>query len=846
MLLARPAFAEAAGVLAREYVAACRDAETAHTERERRQTRLRARLQALVSVLTSLTACIVLAAGVIATRLIAGFNERRFETLVNLGEQALEEGRPERAARYFVAAMDGHQAWFIGFDPAKAEAGLARLADRPALQHIVQDLRAKPVRVETSSGPRLLGVSFANKPFVWDARDHRLLSKGDPGWPVAIRCITRSDLRFSDTKLDEQSNGCLVHPALAKIAWKPGKWPQAYMSANGRTIVTMTDSNALGEVPSVTQVWDSTTGTELARFGEVDEDGKTSGILISPDGLRVVLRVDRHTVIWNAESRTMLATISMNPDGYVLSHDGTRLLLTSRVGDLHETSLWDVTNGKQVGELLRLNVKMLTDPDLVSCAFDQTGARVFCPDGLGGLSVFDAQTGTEQEALDFSRLHGNSPSGHIRMIPLDIAGWLLVQHENGSLALVDTRDGGRTLSLKVDGNFKPIATVLTADSSVLAIADRKVVYVFDVVSGALRYNYVSLSDDIRAITFVDDSGMLLAVIGNGTAEIVRPPSDALVRRIPASYDSVATVSPDDGTIIIADSNGIRFHAAVDGAVQRDLSGLPRATTLAFSTSGKALALGSAQAVQVLDPISGIVKQRLRTQFARVHAVALSANGQVVAAASTQSVPGDQDRLEFAVEAFDVASGVRRWITRDRFEVMAFDDTGRFLLLYNIPWRGKRSDRKPRVLTTETGNPAQSPPPIEAFKLPYNAMSGKWRVIYEGSRKPVVKLVNANGQDFGTLGDWAALTPRADRAIVRRGGHGYALVDLSFKTGLSGSALVREACHRFLPEPLSRFGEVELRLAPVLDREREIDACRPTPIGRKLASLLGIIPKTKGK
>jgi WD40 repeat protein len=300
---------------------------------------------------------------------------------------------------------------------------------------------------------------------------------------------------------------------------------------------------ALGAV----RLWDAETGRPIPLQLDGPSD-KVAEAALSPDGARLAGSCrDQTILLWDLVTGG-LVTLEGPADhvayGARFSPDGKRLVSLHRAGESHplapvEMRVWDTSSRKLIKTV---NV----GPHSVA-SFSPDGRRlVVSPSALGGVTVYDAETG--EEALSFEAPKGGvaspvfSPDGK-RVAACGIDGirmWNVTSREPVAFWPSERMFGGR-LAFNQDGKH-------LARAGYGGIAE-----VWDTATGRKVQTFKGHSGVIHSIAFSPDGTRLASGGADGTVRLwdIARSGDAAAISLPDSEMgwSVADLSPDGRSLL---------------------------------------------------------------------------------------------------------------------------------------------------------------------------------------------------------------------------------------------------------------------------------------------------------
>lgn len=432
----------------------------------------------------------------------------------------------------------------------------------------------------------------------------------------------------------------------------------AAFSPDGTSVATLSCDGTL-------QVWDTTTGAEIARLSGPKET--IACIALSPNGARLATGAwDGTAQIWDLASRAEIGRLyghSDCVDSVAFSPDGARLATVSSDGTAR---IWDLTSGKEFVELAEF-------ADDVNCvAFSPDGARLAIGSDDAEAVLWDLASGEE-----VARLEGHS--GPVTGLAFSADGARLATGLGDATARIwDVASRKEIAWLEEQGSWIPNVIHSVAFSPdgarLVTVSDDGTARIWLVASGAevARLEGVGIHNDC-CVALSSDGARLAMDAGDGVARIWDLASEADIARLDRSGRAVLSVAfaPDGAWIATgSDDDTARIW---DLASRKEIVRLEghrsRVHSVAFSPDGACFATGSDDnTARIWDLASGVEIARLRRHGGPVYSVAFSPGGTRLATGSWDGV----------ARVWDLASGAE--ITRleghkDEVTSVAFSPDG---------------------------------------------------------------------------------------------------------------------------------------------------------------------------
>ncbi|TDP48115.1 WD40 repeat protein [Zavarzinia compransoris] len=377
-VMTRPDFSAVAGAQAARYVAICRQAENEETAREasrleeiRQQIEHNRRLQRRgFALLMAMLAVLMLGIfGVLSTT--QGLNQRRSDTLAALARNALNDGHADRAARYALASINGHDSPIIGFDASAAE-DILRLQQMTsgalAALHHRDQVRSTYL---TSDSSMILTASYDRTVALWDARTGVMMRQFEGHTDKVEQAVFSHDEKLvASVSFDgtariwrTDGDGTALH-VLDHNEGRPRPLQifQATFSPDGALLATGTGDGKVW-------VWDVANGKLVFRYE--NHSRRISQLSFRRDGASIISASDDGEVhIWEPRSGAMLMPIPR-------PQEANRGNTVFAVSDDEEI----LAVGYQNGYISLLNLKTGTFANFLKLPDEYMRQLIFAPNG---------------------------------------------------------------------------------------------------------------------------------------------------------------------------------------------------------------------------------------------------------------------------------------------------------------------------------------------------------------------------------------------------------------------------------------------------------------------------------
>jgi RNA polymerase sigma factor (sigma-70 family) len=435
------------------------------------------------------------------------------------------------------------------------------------------------------------------------------------------------------------------------------------------------------------RLWETAGWKELRRMtGHKD---RIRSLVFAPDGKTLYsTSVDRTLRIWDTDKGRELRALSVglrNLDDMALSPDG-RVLAGRNYGD-GIVALWDIAEGKQIGQLQAPHVRGI--------AFSPDGNTLATAGADDTLRAWDVAAGKE-----LRRVKGFTCSGKVAYAP---NGKMLACSTAANAGEVCFRDPATLAEvLDLGGHRDTLAFVsFSSDGKTLRTSDiNGVIGFWDAATGKpsspmrppprdLRFSHVLTR------TILSPDGKLAAAIdGNNQIHLWRPATGAVIHKIaepPASWKHSA-FSPDGAMLAATHQDGtIRLWDTATGRPtgrfrEENTTIKPDFFFPIFTSDGKTLVTAARHdgTIRLWDVKTEREVRRLQAKSKYIRYLALSADGSMLA--SVSSIPsGGRERVRPVCQLWDLKTGEELHLFGDqqlRFDALAFAPDGKTLATGN--------------------------------------------------------------------------------------------------------------------------------------------------------------------
>jgi WD40 repeat protein len=438
------------------------------------------------------------------------------------------------------------------------------------------------------------------------------------------------------------------------VALELGREPSgtygADMSADGDLIAT-------GHGDGVVRVWEGGSGRLVHELQGHTDLGFFVGFSQTGDRL-VSISFDNTARVWDAGSGDQLAILTHETfvqdaafvrDDFVVTADSNGLI-----------RIWSVASGETVGELRghRAHVSFLAvnpQQDRIVTGSDDGTIRVW---RLGpGVSTLDV------DRPGYQTLAGYRPDGAVFLT----AGY------SRQIELWDAASGALSARLDLgDSGRSARSAAFSPDGTTIAVASRLFhpdggtrgggLLLLDAVTGEhLWTNEANGSEAPMSVGFAPDGRQIAAMWSDGTARVHDSSDGSEISTYVARHRSSATAgdtlvafSPTGRLLALADrSDGVLWDP-LTGTVVRTFRHDDPVTAVAFSPDGSSLVTGSADAtIRSWDVETGALEMTLRGHRGYLNSVSFSPNGLFIVSAANDGTARVWNQDGEQIQVFEV-------------------------------------------------------------------------------------------------------------------------------------------------------------------------------------------------
>lgn len=275
------------------------------------------------------------------------------------------------------------------------------------------------------------------------------------------------------------------------------------ISPDGRTLVS-------GSLDRTVRVWDIASGQEQHRLS--GHEFPILAVTVTGDDRIVSAGKENAIYIWDLTAGTLIRRVPLSfrpSEAIVLSQDGRRAFLDSKLGVPNQVILWDVENGRQIGDALDLPSPVLAlamshDGSALAAAMSNRTTRIYI-----GMNAEKPLGQKELQYVDFN-LPDNVDTQCLIFSPNDRL--LLGGSRRGSIYLADIaerRDRGdfightspvRAVAFSADGRFVFTGSGPHAEDAAAGKPDRSV-RIWDASSRRQLASFDGHEGSVQAIAY---------------------------------------------------------------------------------------------------------------------------------------------------------------------------------------------------------------------------------------------------------------------------------------------------------------------------------------------------------
>jgi len=383
-------------------------------------------------------------------------------------------------------------------------------------------------------------------------------------------------------------------------------------SPDGKTIATATDDKT-------TQLWDTTTGKEIATLNYQD---KVIAVAFSPDSETIATTSeDKVARLWDAETGNAIATLVHQADVNAVAFSPKAKIIATASDD-NTVRLWDAETGNAISTLVH---------------YFGVNAVAFSPDGTAIATAsddkitrfWDTDTGREFATLDYK-----SGVNALAFSPDGTA--IATASDDNTVRLWDTRTCKEITT--ITHKDKIIALAFSPDSkSIVTATDSNIARLWDAYSGQevaiLNHQY-----QVRSVAFSPDGKTIATATGRNTARLWDTYTNKQVASLNHQDKIIALAfSPDGQSIVTASAD--KTARLWDTNIRQAATTLKHQSwvkAVAFSPDGKTLATASYdKTARLWDAYTGKQLATLDYQ-SKVNAVAFSPDSKTIATANADN------------------------------------------------------------------------------------------------------------------------------------------------------------------------------------------------------------------
>jgi len=387
------------------------------------------------------------------------------------------------------------------------------------------------------------------------------------------------------------------------------------LSGDGRTL-------ASGGNTGIIELWDSTSGKELAAFGTYVRIGELE---FSRDGRMLAGGTFDGTIkLWNAATGAEMGSFKLEHVAAVatlvaFSPDGNTLLSAGLTDGIR---FWDTASGHQR--------RAINEQGILAVAFSPDGRILASLNFDHTVRLWDPTTGTQLRPLT-----GHADTIHFVALNPDGMALAIASGDN-TIKVADLTSNENVHILKGHDDVV-LSLALSPDGKTLASeSGNNTIKLWDIAAGAEKCNLRGAVFKLPVV-FTPDGKMVVSGGPGDTIKLWDVVTGKEVRTL-ATHPNVSSVA------VSSDSKTLASASAFDGTIKqwdlatgreiRSLKGEVIGPSLAFSPDGKMLATGGARdSVKLWDGVTGAEIRRFEGHRLGINYVVFSRDGKVLASCS---------------------------------------------------------------------------------------------------------------------------------------------------------------------------------------------------------------------
>ncbi len=412
---------------------------------------------------------------------------------------------------------------------------------------------------------------------------------------------------------------------------------------------------ATGGPDRTVRLWDHTLWGELVhkerslKHTLTGHTGEITSMAFSPDGETIACASRYHPVLlWDVNAGTLIHTLTVSaqrgwgPDIIAFSPDGKTVAGGSEDSPIH---LWDATTGREIPPLIHPEHTGMVN----SVAFSPDGSTIASGSADTTIRLWDASTGRYIRTL-------TGHKGGVVSVAFSPDGNTLASGSiNTILWDVHTGDIKHTLT---GHSFGVASVAFSPDGDTVASVDHRSIRLWDARTGELERTFTDiLYASVTSVAFSPDGDTIAAADHHAILRWDVHTGD-LIHTLTEHTHRINSITFSPGGRLLASASQdttVRLWSVNSGDLERTFNMEAPATSVAFSSDGETLAIGSGTSIMLLNIFKGQMHPIIEQRRGRILSLAFSPEGNTL-------VSGDENHTVLLWDA--AMNGEIRPLTRN--------------------------------------------------------------------------------------------------------------------------------------------------------------------------------------